>query len=130
MTTSQKTTYDTHGNELSFRYANGIGYDYTRDEQGNELSFRYTSGAGHDYTRDEQGNVMSFRNTDGIGWDVVAEADGCQLRLRTDGRWSAGLYGPWTTARALEYWGNPKRNNNRAIYFEFAIRMLTDGGVA
>jgi len=50
---------DENGNELSRRYADGWGWDYTYDAAGNLLTFRRTDGTGYDYTYDDNGNKLT-----------------------------------------------------------------------
>jgi YD repeat-containing protein len=111
-------TRGAQGRVLSYRGADGTGYDYTYDAQGRDLSFRGTDGTGYDYTRDAQGRVLSYRGTDGTGYDVLAWANGYDLRLNTDGTFTAGCRRDYTRDQALKHWD---RDDDRALLFTLAI---------
>ena len=58
-------TYDSNGNELTFKNSNGFSYEYTRDSQGNELTYKDLDGTWYEYTRDSQGKELTYKDSNG-----------------------------------------------------------------
>ena len=62
---SYEYTYDSNGNELTYKNSNGTWYECTYDSQGNELTSKDSDGFSYEYTRDSQGNELTYKNSDG-----------------------------------------------------------------
>ena len=69
---SWEYTYDSNGNELTFKNSNGYSCEKTYDENGNELTFKNSYGYSWEKTYDNNGNVLTFKDSDGIerGFDI------------------------------------------------------------
>ncbi len=62
---SEECTYDSNGNELTFKDSNGYSYECTYDSNGNVLTYKDSDGFSWEYTYDSNGNVLTYKDSDG-----------------------------------------------------------------
>jgi YD repeat-containing protein len=62
---SDEYTYDSNGNQLTFKNSDGFSSEYTRDSEGNVLTFKDSDGYSYEYTRDSDGRELTYKNSDG-----------------------------------------------------------------
>jgi YD repeat-containing protein len=69
---SWERTYDSNGNELTFKDSRGYGWEYTYDSNGNVLTYKDSDGYSSEYTYDSNGKELTFKDSDGIkrGFDI------------------------------------------------------------
>jgi hypothetical protein len=60
---SYEQTFDSFGNDLTFKSSYGYSWEYTRDSFGNALTYRNSSGFSSEYTRDDKGNELAYKNS-------------------------------------------------------------------
>jgi YD repeat-containing protein len=60
------STYDEHGNIVSYKYSDGTSWIKTYDENGNELTYKDSKGVSWVKTYDENGNELTYENNKGF----------------------------------------------------------------
>ena len=63
---SYEYTYDSNGNELTYKNSDGFSCEYTRDSNGKELTYKNSEGFSYEYTRDSNGKVLTYKNSEGV----------------------------------------------------------------
>ena len=78
---SWEKTFDTQGNQTSFKDSDGYSWDSTYDHQGNETSYKDSRGISWYRTFDDQGRVTSFKNLNGVSWERVYNKNGTYQQI-------------------------------------------------
>ena len=60
-----ESTYDSNGNELTFKNSKGYSWEKTYDDDGNQLTFKDSEGYSNERTYDDDGNVLTYKNSQG-----------------------------------------------------------------
>jgi YD repeat-containing protein len=59
------STYDSNGNELTYKDSDGLWAEYTYDSNGKILTFKDSDGFWAEWTYDSNGNRLTFKDSDG-----------------------------------------------------------------
>jgi hypothetical protein len=59
-------TYDSNGNELTFKDSLGYWGERTYDDNGNQLTYKDSDGYWNERTYDDNGNQLTFKNSRGV----------------------------------------------------------------
>jgi YD repeat-containing protein len=69
---SWERTYDSNGNELTYKNSNGYSWETTYDSNDYVLTYKDSDGYSSEYTYDSNGKELTFKDSDGIkrGFDI------------------------------------------------------------
>ena len=65
-------TYDSNGNQLTYKNSNGYWGESTYDSNGNLLTYKDSNKYWCERTYDSNGNLLTYKNSDGVmkGFDI------------------------------------------------------------
>ena len=61
-----ETTYDSNGNELTYKNSDGYWNETTYDSNGNELTYKNSYGFWEERTFDSNGNQLTYKDSNGF----------------------------------------------------------------
>ena len=108
---SYECTYDSNGNELTFKNSNGFSYEYTYDSNGKVLTYKNSNGYSYECTYDSNGNELTYKNSNGYSYEYTYDSNGKVLTYKNSNGVSRGFDKTYTPEevefikRAVEkYW--------------------------
>ena len=107
---SEECTYDSNGNELTFKDSNGYSYECTYDSNGNVLTYKDSDGFSWEYTYDSNDNVLTYKDSNGNGCEYTYDSEGNELTYKDSNGISRGFNKTYTPEevefikRAVEYY--------------------------
>jgi YD repeat-containing protein len=88
----------------------GFSYERTYDSNGNELTYKNSSGHSSGYTRDSNGNILTYKNSSGFRYECTYDSDNKELTYKDSNGETRGFDKTYTPKevefikRAVEYY--------------------------
>jgi len=96
-------TYDSFGNELTYKNSDGYSSEYTRDSKGNKLTYKNSDGHTAKWTRDSDGNELTYEDSNGYSCEYTYDSFGKELTYKNSDGERRGFNIPeYTTERLVE----------------------------
>ena len=98
---SWKRTYDSNGNELTFKDSTGYSWESTFNEKRNVLTYKNSNGYSWESTFNEKGNELTFKDSTGYSWERTYDSNGNILTYKDSNGNSRGFDIPEYTMEQL-----------------------------